>query len=136
MKPPFAYFGGKTRLAERIVRMLPDHEHYVEPFAGSLAILPEDDPETAESDARLIAAAPTIVALLRRMAEAAPMAHDSRENYRCNFCGSDDDDPDTEEYIHAADCAWWQAASLLMMPERCGHRVPAPDARGEGETDG
>ncbi|PXY20345.1 DNA adenine methylase [Prauserella endophytica] len=39
MRPPFAYFGGKTRLAEQIVAQLPPHEHYVEPFAGSLAVL-------------------------------------------------------------------------------------------------
>jgi DNA adenine methylase len=37
--PPFAYFGGKTRLAERIIDLLPAHDHYVEPFAGSLAVL-------------------------------------------------------------------------------------------------
>lgn len=37
--PPFAYFGGKTRLAERIIQLLPPHAHYVEPFAGSLAVL-------------------------------------------------------------------------------------------------
>lgn len=37
--PPFAYFGGKMRLAERIVDLLPAHQHYVEPFAGSLAVL-------------------------------------------------------------------------------------------------
>jgi len=37
--PPFAYFGGKTRLAERIIGLLPAHKHYVEPFAGSLAVL-------------------------------------------------------------------------------------------------
>ncbi len=37
--PPMAYFGGKTRLAARIVELLPPHEHYVEPFAGSLAVL-------------------------------------------------------------------------------------------------
>lgn len=39
MKPPFAYFGGKTRLADQIAAALPEHEHYVEPFAGSLAVL-------------------------------------------------------------------------------------------------
>ncbi len=39
MKPPFAYYGGKTILADRIVAALPAHEHYVEPFAGSLAVL-------------------------------------------------------------------------------------------------
>ncbi|MCA1191698.1 DNA adenine methylase [Saccharopolyspora sp. 6V] len=37
--PPIAYFGGKTRLADRIVSHLPAHEHYVEPFGGSLAVL-------------------------------------------------------------------------------------------------
>lgn len=37
--PPIAYFGGKTRLAERIVAEFPRHEHYVEPFGGSLAVL-------------------------------------------------------------------------------------------------
>lgn len=38
-KPPFAYYGGKTTLAKRIAATLPDHRHYVEPFAGSLAVL-------------------------------------------------------------------------------------------------
>ena len=39
MKPPFTYFGGKTAIAERIAALLSAHEHYVEPFAGSLAVL-------------------------------------------------------------------------------------------------
>ena len=39
LRPPFAYYGGKTLLAEQIAAMLPTHEHYVEPFAGSLAVL-------------------------------------------------------------------------------------------------
>ena len=39
MKPPIPYFGGKTRQADRIAQALPDHGHYVEPFAGSLAVL-------------------------------------------------------------------------------------------------
>lgn len=38
-RPPFAYYGGKTMLAEKIVALLPPHRHYVEPFAGSLAVL-------------------------------------------------------------------------------------------------
>jgi DNA adenine methylase len=39
MMPPFAYFGGKTLLAPRIADLMPDHDHYVEPFCGSLAVL-------------------------------------------------------------------------------------------------
>lgn len=39
MKPPFGYYGGKTTLAPMIADLLPAHEHYVEPFAGSLAVL-------------------------------------------------------------------------------------------------
>jgi len=39
LKPPFSYFGGKTRIAGGIAALLPAHEHYVEPFAGSLAVL-------------------------------------------------------------------------------------------------
>lgn len=39
MKSPITYFGGKGRLATRIVNLLPEHQHYVEPFCGSLAVL-------------------------------------------------------------------------------------------------
>jgi DNA adenine methylase len=39
LKPPFTYFGGKLKLAERIAALLPPHQHYIEPFAGSLSVL-------------------------------------------------------------------------------------------------
>jgi DNA adenine methylase len=39
MKPPFAYFGAKTTIAAQIAALLPAHEHYVEAYAGSLAVL-------------------------------------------------------------------------------------------------
>jgi DNA adenine methylase len=39
MRPPLPYFGGKGRLAKRLVDLMPDHQHYVEPFCGSLAVL-------------------------------------------------------------------------------------------------
>lgn len=39
MKPPFPYYGGKQMLADRIIRLLPRHDCYVEPYAGSLSVL-------------------------------------------------------------------------------------------------
>ena len=39
MNVAFAYHGGKARLADQISAVLPAHKVYVEPFAGSLAVL-------------------------------------------------------------------------------------------------
>lgn len=49
MRPPFAYYGGKTTLANWIVDHLPPHRHYVEPFAGSLAVLLAKPPAMFET---------------------------------------------------------------------------------------
>lgn len=49
MLPPFTYYGGKTRIAPRIAALLPPHEHYVEPFAGSLAVLLAKTPTRFET---------------------------------------------------------------------------------------
>ncbi|MGD9714834.1 MAG: DNA adenine methylase, partial [Thermomicrobiales bacterium] len=37
--------GGKYYLAKRIIDLMPAHTHYVEPYAGSLAVLLAKDPE-------------------------------------------------------------------------------------------
>lgn len=47
--PPFTYFGGKTRIASQIVAALPKHGHYVEPYAGSLAVLLAKQPAPKET---------------------------------------------------------------------------------------
>jgi DNA adenine methylase len=41
---PLKWHGGKGPLARRIVALMPPHLHYVEPFAGGLAVLLERDP--------------------------------------------------------------------------------------------
>lgn len=49
MKGPVPYFGGKQTLAPWIVSLLPDHEGYVEPFCGSLAVLLAKQPSRLET---------------------------------------------------------------------------------------
>jgi len=39
LKAPFPWFGGKARVADEVWAALGDVDHYVEPFAGSLAVL-------------------------------------------------------------------------------------------------
>lgn len=41
---PLKWWGGKHYLAKKIVEMMPRHLHYVEPYAGGLAVLLERDP--------------------------------------------------------------------------------------------
>lgn len=49
MKPPISYFGSKLAVADRIAALLSPHEHYVEPFAGSLAVLLAKRPSAMET---------------------------------------------------------------------------------------
>ncbi|MFC7330799.1 DNA adenine methylase [Marinactinospora rubrisoli] len=49
MKSPIAYYGSKLSIASEIVRLLPPHDHYVEPYAGSLAVLLAKTPSKMET---------------------------------------------------------------------------------------
>lgn len=57
-RPPMPYFGSKQTIAPWIVSLLPDHGHYVEPFAGSMAVLLAKPPSRMETvndlDGRLV----------------------------------------------------------------------------------
>ena len=44
LSSPLKWHGGKHYLARRFVSLMPRHMHYCEPFAGSLAVLLERDP--------------------------------------------------------------------------------------------
>lgn len=48
MKPVFPYFGSKATLAPWIVSMMPEHRVYIEPFAGSCAVLFAKSPSRHE----------------------------------------------------------------------------------------
>lgn len=49
MKPPMPYFGGKQRIAQQLVALFPDHDHYVEPYAGGLSVFLAKRPAPMET---------------------------------------------------------------------------------------
>jgi DNA adenine methylase len=49
VKSPVPYFGGKQRIAPWITSLLPDHDHYVEPFCGGLSVLLAKKPSPMET---------------------------------------------------------------------------------------
>jgi DNA adenine methylase len=83
--PPLVYFGGKTSLAPRIAALLPPHEHYVEPFAGSLAVLLAKPPSRMETVSDLDGELMTFWRVLRdrptELARACALTPHSRAEY-------------------------------------------------------
>src|SRR5437773_12135675 len=45
---PISYIGGKNRLANRIISLLPEHTTYVEPFAGGAQVFFHKQPSKVE----------------------------------------------------------------------------------------
>lgn len=113
MKPPFAYYGGKVTLANRIVSLLPPHRHYVEPFAGSLAVFLAKPPSKLETLNDLDQDLMTFWRVLRDRGEdlarvAAMTPHSRAEHIACR-------DLDTEDELERARRVW-----VLLSQGRTG----------------
>ena len=49
MNSPLAYIGGKSKLADTIIKMMPEHQAYCEVFAGAAWVFFRKEPSKFES---------------------------------------------------------------------------------------
>ncbi|MFC3984932.1 DNA adenine methylase [Streptosporangium jomthongense] len=49
LAPPMPYYGSKQTLGPAIAALLPEHQHYIEPYGGSLAVLLAKRPSAQET---------------------------------------------------------------------------------------
>jgi DNA adenine methylase len=96
MRPPITYFGGKTTLAATIADLLPAHQHYVEPYCGSLAVLLAKEPAPMETVNDLDAALMTFWRVLRNrpdeLERACALTPHARAEHRASYdLGSPDE---------------------------------------------
>lgn len=100
MKPPIPYFGAKTQVADWIVSLLPDHEHYVEPFAGSLAVLLAKPPSPLETvndlDQRVMCFWRVLRDRPEELARACALTPHGRAEYANALCRIDDETDELE----------------------------------------
>lgn len=101
MKPPFAYYGGKARLAPWIVSLMPRHEVYVEPCLGAGAVFFAKPPTEHEIINDLDGAIVTFFRVLRdrpdeliRLCELTPYA-------RAELAAADPDEDGLDELERA-----------------------------------
>ncbi|WP_244193492.1 DNA adenine methylase [Mycobacterium nebraskense] len=104
--PPMSYFGGKTLLADRIVALLPTHQHYVEPFAGGLAVLLAKSPSRMETVNDLDGQLMTFWRVLRERPDDLIRACALSPHSRAEHCAAFDPDPGQLGELETARVTW------------------------------
>lgn len=109
MSTVFAYYGSKNNIADQIVALMPPHRGYVEPFAGSLAVLRAKAPAPFECVNDLDGDLMTFWRVLRdrlpELERLAALTPHSRTEYAASWPppaagGGSNEDPD-EELVRA-----------------------------------
>lgn len=101
MRPAFAYYGGKARLAPWIASLLPQHRVYVEPFAGSAAVLFAKPPTSHEILNDLDGQIVNFYRLLRERPEDLEMACRLTPYARDEYLAADFDEPGIDDLERA-----------------------------------
>lgn len=95
MKSPVPYFGSKQRIADWIVSLLPDHDHYVEPFCGGLSVLFAKRPSRMETVNDLDRELMTFWQVLRdrptELIRVCALTPHSRDEHAASFQPAEDD---------------------------------------------
>lgn len=133
MKPPFAYYGGKARLAPWIVSLMPRHNVYTEPCLGGGAVFFAKPPTEHEILNDINGALVTFFRMLRdrpielvRLCEATPYA-------RAELVAADTSDPGLDDLEVAR--RWWVAVNQSFNKTgRHNNGFSASAAAGAGEA--
>lgn len=131
--PPFSYYGGKTRMAQKIVDLLPDNaDTYVEPFAGSLAVLLRKQPHKCEvvndMDGRIVSFWRTLRDKPEELAEALRLTPYARDEFK-HALATIDNTKDEVEYAR-------KVYVILRMSRRRTTSGSVSDFRGAGDANG
>jgi DNA adenine methylase len=117
MKPPLAYYGAKVTIGQRIAEMFPPHRHYVEPYAGSLAVLLAKHPSPMETVNDLDGDIMAFWRVLRErpadLERYCALTPHARAEHTAGYEPVRDDHPDRE--LEQARCVW-----VLLTQGRAG----------------
>ncbi|OBF77033.1 DNA methyltransferase [Mycolicibacterium fortuitum] len=105
-----AYYGGKTRVAEKIAALLPAHEHYIEPFAGSLGVLLAKRPSRMETVNDLDGLLMTFWRVLRERPAELARACALTPHSRSEYLAAREADLDSADDVERARLIWVQIA--------------------------
>lgn len=129
MRTPLTYYGGKQRLADVLVALMPAHRLYLEPFAGGLAVLfrkTRAERETINDvDGAVVAFWRALRDQPRELAAAVASTPYSREEWETCFAALDD------EVAGDVERARRLLVSIDQSYARCGDTWSPPSKLGD-----